>query len=878
MKILVLDTLIKQTGSESIISNGNYVPSKSKIHPDTIDRIYQEYRNLAELEKQGENSINNYLNNQNGKKMKGAENIFKYKLNAGDRILYTYGKNLPYVKQEDADSIVLLGYSNHDAQGLLARNKNFKLRQNYKKVSDIVAILDELNIQNISEAGIDIEDINTIAQLLLDPKSYENHIKYVVSDEDWKTKKIEELNVDLTTEQDDCINEYIKSPQPTLILGGGGCGKTLIAIHILNKLNHSNLPNNAYFTQSQELRRKVKEQYENIVSDNDETNANVLDINDFCLGQLNLSRKNLVKIEDFYKFINANDKIKQKLSESNISFQDVWAEIRGTIKGSMQSKITNDIPWQRTTYANQENFGNIKNLSKYIERQNNKQEFVLRYSVDETIDKSENDTSLEKKDKEVLHKIIEYFQKFNPKVRELLENTYLNLSEEETTLEKTNRCIVLEIYKEYKNYCIVHNLYDENDLVCKMFEVFGEDNLPKFDNVIIDEVQDYTELQIFLICKMCGNKNGIIFAGDSHQMINPTMFSIKRLKELFFDNKSKQLSLRIKFLSKNFRCKQEVINVANNLSDVRREVIGKKETEEEQYEYSIREGENPLRLNYSKKNLQNMLSKIMQYPSTVVLVANESAKEYLIELYGKEKYKEERISKIFTVAEIKGMEYQYVVCFNLINTYKDIWERLMQRIIGRKTSKYRYYFNLIYVAITRSQNYLCFLDENCNNELENRLKLNKIDTFDENDLYISRLTASIDAWLQDAKNYEKQRKYQEALQIYEDKIPDDEDSINRCLAHINENDKEYKAAIQYYMLVKDVEAIGYLKDEIKEENKDLYRLCNSIVDPQSISFENGYNQKEILNLIRKYFKNKQEANKIKLFVIEEFNKYLESTF
>ena len=97
MRVLVLDTLIDQT-------------IKHKIPNNVLPRLHKEYRELARLEKEGYNAIYTYLTTgNNGKQMHGVTDItiYKFQLTDGDRILYTYGKYLPYLHNEK-DSLVLL--------------------------------------------------------------------------------------------------------------------------------------------------------------------------------------------------------------------------------------------------------------------------------------------------------------------------------------------------------------------------------------------------------------------------------------------------------------------------------------------------------------------------------------------------------------------------------------------------------------------------------------------------------------------------------------------------------------------------------------------------------------------------------------------------
>ena len=369
MKVLVLDTLLKQTISQEDLLKKEI--SKEDISKkEVIKSIYNEYETFADLEKQGKNTIAAYLRKQNGKAMQGAENIWKYRLNDGDRILYTYGKYLKYLRTEDADSLVLLSYAHHDKQGLIAKNKKFFDPHDYTSVTEITNMMKtlDINLQALEEEGFAIEDLYTITQILFDQATIQDHVIYVATDETLANTSSKNLDVLLSDEQDNCIKTYMNTNKPTLILGGGGCGKTLIAIHLLKKFNSKAKLKNIYFTQSQELRNKVEKQYYDIVENSSNvTEPDVKDINDFCIEHLGLRYKNFIKTPkhflDFIKQNETNPIIKNCLKQK-IFFNDLWAEIRGTIKGSMHSLIPGCSKWKRLIFANQQDFGNLSNLKK----------------------------------------------------------------------------------------------------------------------------------------------------------------------------------------------------------------------------------------------------------------------------------------------------------------------------------------------------------------------------------------------------------------------------------------------------------------------------------------------------------------------------------
>jgi hypothetical protein len=71
-------------------------------------------------------------------------------------------------------------------------------------------------------------------------------------------------------------------------------------------------------------------------------------------------------------------------------------------------------------------------------------------------------------------------------------------------------------------------------------------------------------------------------------------------------------------------------------------------------------------------------------------------------------------TNIYTVQEIKGQEFDKIITFNIISDFVDEWKTIMNGKVDKKGDlvyKYRYYFNLLYVAITRGRKNLFFFEE-----------------------------------------------------------------------------------------------------------------------------------------------------------------------
>ena len=126
MRIIILDTLLEQKDDR-------------RISKEILKCLNEELRVLSHLERRGPCAIISYLkHNDDGIKMKGGPGkgnipIFKFRISSGDRILYTYGKYLPYISDED-DSVVLLEFSPHDNQAQIAKTRDFTVNHKYDYV------------------------------------------------------------------------------------------------------------------------------------------------------------------------------------------------------------------------------------------------------------------------------------------------------------------------------------------------------------------------------------------------------------------------------------------------------------------------------------------------------------------------------------------------------------------------------------------------------------------------------------------------------------------------------------------------------------------------------------------------------------------------
>ncbi len=216
--------------------------------------------------------------------------------------------------------------------------------------------------------------------------------------------------------------------------------------------------------------------------------------------------------------------------------------------------------------------------------------------------------------------------------------------------------ITLLIYIYYKVNGIIHNY--------------------NIKHVIIDEVQDYTKLQLYIL-KNIFSKSTFTILGDINQVMLP-ISEINSLSEL--------LNGKYIVLNKTYRSTESIINYSNKTLGLNNVCLVRKDNEEKVIN---KKSENILNLLEDIKHLKNKGYKN-------IAIITKTKKESL-EVYNTLKNKisisfveEESVDKLKDIVVLpvylsKGLEYEAVIVYNeLGNSYKESEK------------------NLFYIACTRA--------------------------------------------------------------------------------------------------------------------------------------------------------------------------------
>lgn len=724
-----------------------------------------------------EGTEHTFLHNNDGKPMKGAKNVYKFRATHADRIIYVHTEDVPHLKDRYPDSIVLLRYADHDEQGSVAARvdlNSLRISEERRKKAyqTDFRFTDETSQRDCDEYFSEmVSNVINISQL----KSYIS-----TSEENY--------DVLLNEEQYEVLNS---GAFPLIIYGCAGSGKTVLSTHLIYGFIKSGYDSRALYTSlSENLNTHVQKLFANIAKADEpeayrDYKADFLEVN-ALFRRLTGAHKS--EFSDFIRFkelcrtnTEAANKLK-RLAKDNIDILAVWSEIRGIIKGHLDENWGWSSPISRTKLQD----AGIRFLTDYglIKANDPTHKYYVKVNEAEPISEwvecllEEENLSVGEKQKILASaKIIDsHFSEFDSSKRMLNLEEYLVLNSEYSVYDKAQRTVIHELCVLYDNWLVENKLYDDNDLARRVIDLKSCEG--QYDFAVLDEVQDLTEMQIYALYKICKNPSYMVFAGDIHQVINPTFFSEERIRKLYYSRNRKRSPVHISFLKKNYRSQDKIVDFANELAEIRKRRIGSRSLQSELSEESAIEGWRPFLLNASESNIKQIVNRVNELPYAAIVVQDRKHAGMLLEMLDSE-----YAGNIFTVQEIKGLEKRYVVCIDVASAYSQEWADIFSEKNIRKNMKYRYYFNTLYVAATRAQDGLCFVERSLPESMQDWLLkfADYIDDYDSDRLFLDDDDSAGEHWYQSANKLQENQDYERAiLQYKKSQFEDFALQITRC--------------------------------------------------------------------------------------------------
>ena len=264
-----------------------------------------------------------------------------------------------------------------------------------------------------------------------------------------------------------------------------------------------------------------------------------------------------------------------------------------------------------------------------------------------------------------------------------------------TSFTRTECEVIYRLARDYKAYMQKRG-YTDNNLISRVL-LRNLNKLPRYSLIVLDEVQDMTEINLHLMSELTRK---LFAVGDALQMINPSYFSFSYLKRLMYQEDVTD----VKSLQNNYRNTKKITEIIEELGKI-----------------------NVLKFGTHNFVLKGVSVDTDLKTQAVLVEGNGFIEELKAKKYGdftlivpslKEKALMRKIlgnREILTVSEIKGLERDTVILYNVLSANYDKWETLERITVNRKTadenSVYRYYFNLFYVAVSRAKSNVYVYEE-----------------------------------------------------------------------------------------------------------------------------------------------------------------------
>jgi hypothetical protein len=414
----------------------------------------------------------------------------------------------------------------------------------------------------------------------------------------------------------------------------------------------------------------------------------------------------------------------------------------------------------------------------------------------------------------------------------------------EKIIDKKSRVITLEKFKgiekdvlPFYDKLMEDGYWDKLKIIKYILENVNMNLKQKYSVVICDEAQDFCKVELKFILKLSEylkydlsntEQFPVVFAGDPNQTVNPTGFRqdemtsmlYKELKRVNFNNNSNN---NIYNPSLNYRSIHSVVSLANFVQYYRMKKLGIKQVEPQEAKRPIAsiESEFNIFLNYEdiadNLSLREKLVKKLEHKIFIVPVDSQEKSRFI---KNSDLLMDIKSKEVKTAVEAKGAEYSHVVLYGFGEYFLKRFKDLEQNIKDEDRFIIGYFFNKLYVGLTRAQTELIIIDSKQSEKLFWKKLVDKVEILNDKWKTLEKFKSKIiqynpdtigniiDATKEDALvNAEEDKKQGEyhnnpaRLRVASSQFLKlgNKDEANECLALAEEIMSNYKKASEYYI-------------------------------------------------------------------------------
>jgi len=446
----------------------------------------------------------------------------------------------------------------------------------------------------------------------------------------------------------------------------------------------------------------------------------------------------------------------------------------------------------------------------------------------------------------------------------LSKEDYLDLGIKQSIFLNEEREKVYEVFKKYLEFLNENNFHDLNIISYKWLEYCQ----PKYDFIVIDEAQDFTNIQLFLVLKSLKIEGNFILCGDSNQIVHPNFFSWTNVKTMFYKHDITGSSINV--LRTNYRNSVNITTLANKLLMIKNARFGSIDKASTFLVESLEQNQGDVNFYNDSATIRKQFNDN----------TGRSTRYALLVMSQEEKPAARRIFKtplLFSIHEAKGLEYENIILVNFISNNSREFSQIAKGISkndlaneqiafsrgkdksDKSLDAYKFYINSLYVGITRAIKNLYLLESSRNHDI-----LTLLDLVETNkNLNIKAEVSSLDDWKEEARKLELQGKNEQADEIKKTILalhkPDWEPITREGLAKLKEhafdpnnfNKKAKDLVFMYALLYNDERCIKKLA-ALKYKRAEHPEYERNSINRKYYADYNTDNVKGVDRKIRKY--------------------------
>ncbi len=342
---------------------------------------------------------------------------------------------------------------------------------------------------------------------------------------------------------------------------------------------------------------------------------------------------------------------------------------------------------------------------------------------------------------------------------------YLALGVRQSIFAVQERDKLYDLFEKYRVWLVEVKQYDLN-LIAQEWRSLAA---PRYDFVVVDEVQDLTAAQLSLVLKTLKKPGNFLLCGDSNQIVHPNFFSWGQVKSLFWHDPKLAERQELRVLSANFRNGLEATRIANRLLKIKHQRFGSIDRESNFLVQAVGGEAGQVAL-MAEKEGRELDQKMRLSTQFAVLVMRDEDKAEARKYFS--------TPLLFSIHEAKGLEYQNIVLYRFVSDHRAEFSEIVEgvdkaslvsdtldyRRARDKSDKslevYKFFVNALYVALTRAISNLYLIESDTQHPLFSLLELSL-----SGQVKVQTQQSSLEDWQKEARKLELQGKQEQAEAI-----------------------------------------------------------------------------------------------------------------